>query len=346
MEIFGPVFSLLVALILGGLFLVLTGYNPFNTYFLMFKNVFGTASGMLQMLLLAQPLLLCGLSIRLGMRARVLNIGAGGQIYIGGFCSAFVGIYLKGIPAIFHILLCLIAGMAGGALWSLIPILIKIKKGVTEIVTGIMLIYVAQLFVNFMVNRPMHQDGSAAAQSNLLLESAQLPRITITSQLSAGILIGILVAIFFTWLLKYTVYGFEVNMVGVNKEAALAHGVKVNRIMLYTTLIAGACSGLTGSVEVMGTFRRLIDGFPGSVGFESIAVAVLGTSPMSVIVSALMFGAIKAGTTSLQYTVGLSDRFVSVLQGLVILLIATPALLSKLAAGLNDFTDTKERERI
>jgi simple sugar transport system permease protein len=346
LESLGPIFSLLVALLIGGLFLILMGYNPINTYFLMFKNVFGSMGGLLQMLLLAQPLLLCGLAIRMGMRARVLNIGAGGQIYMGGLCAAAVGIYVQGLSAWIHIPLCLTAGMLGGALWSLVPILIKIKKGVSEIITGIMMIYIAELFVNFMVNGPMREPGAAVAQSYMIQESAKLPRLAATSQVSIGIIIGLMVAVLFTLILKHTVYGFEVLMIGSNKEAAQVHGIKTNHIMIYTTLISGACAGLAGSVEVLGTFQRLIQGFAGSAGFEGIAVAVLGTSPMTVIISALMFGTIKTGTTSLEYTIGLSEHFVSVLQGLVIVLIAAPALLPKLIDWVQNFVHQQEGERV
>ena len=318
-------FSLVIALLVGALIILASGNNPFDIYAKLFTGALGSRNGIFQTLLQATPLLFCGLAVCIGMKAGLLNLGVEGQLYMGALAAAVVGVYVKGLPAALHIPLCILAGMAGGALWSLIPILMKVYRGTHEVVSALMLNYIAILFVEWLVNYPLREPGSAAAQTHPLAETATLPKLAPRTQVTAAIFIGVVLAILLTLMLKKSVLGYEITLVGANSRGAAAAGVPVARTLFTTMLLSGMCAGLAGTMEIMGTHGRLIQGFSPGYGFDGIAVAVLGSSPVSVIFSALLFGALRAGGMALSFGTNLSVKFITTLQGVIILLIAAPA---------------------
>ncbi|MEF9853687.1 MAG: ABC transporter permease [Hydrogenoanaerobacterium sp.] len=331
---FTPLYSLLLALFIGGIIILISGNNPFEIYSKLLNGAFGSRNGIMQTLLQSTPLIFCGLSVAVGMRGGLLNLGVEGQLYIGALCSSLVGLYAKGLPSFVHITLCILAGMVGGAVWAFLPVFLKIKRGTHEVVTALMLNYIASLFIDYMTNYPLMAKDSSVAQSEIILPSAFLPKLVPRSQVSCGILIGVVLAILLSLVLKKTVFGYSITLVGQNQLAAKAAGVPINKIMISTMLIAGACAGLAGTVEVLGTYNRLIMGFSPGYGFDGIAVAVLGSSPIMVIFSALLFGALRAGGMALQFGTNLSVKFITALQGIIILLIAAPALCTHLFKAL------------
>ncbi len=327
------VFSLVFALLVGALIVLLSGNDPVAIYGKLFSGAFGSRKNIFQTLLQTTPLLFSGLAVCIGLKAGLLNLGVEGQLYMGALASAIVGVYVRGLPAALHIPLCMLAGMLGGALWAMGPILMKIYRGTHEVVSALMLNYIAILFVEWLINYPLRQPKSAAAQMYPLEKSALLPRLAPRSQATIAIIFGVLLAVLLFLLLKKTVLGYKITLVGANRHAASALGVPVNRIMITTMAISGLCAGLTGSMEIMGTHGRLIQGFSSGYGFEGIAVAVLGASPLSVIFSSLLFGALKAGGMALSFGTNLSVKFITTLQGVIILLISAPAFATSMLKG-------------
>lgn len=298
-----------------------------DIYAKLLMGALGSRMGIFQTLLQATPLLFCGLSVALGMRGGLLNLGVDGQLYMGAFTSTLAGLYIKGLPAYIHIPICMLAGMAGGAIWALLPVLLKIKRGIHEVVTALMLNYIAKLFVDFVTNYPLREKGSAVAQTPVLEATSILPRLFPRSQVTIAIIIGIVLAILMSMMLKKTTLGYKITLVGANKNASAAAGVGVNQILVLTMMLSGLCGGLAGAMEVMGTYNRLIQGFSPGYGFDGIAVAVLGGSPISVIFSALLFGTLRSGGMALSFGTNLSVKFITMLQGIIILLIAAPNLM-------------------
>lgn len=339
-----PLYSLLLALLIGGIIILASGNNPFDIYAKLIKGAVGSRNGILQTLLQSTPLIFCGLSVAVGMRGGLLNLGVEGQLYIGALCSTLVGLYAKGLPAFVHIPLCLLAGMLGGAAWAFLPVFLKIKRGTHEVVTALMLNYIASLLIDYMTNYPLMAKDSSVAQSEVILPSAVLPKLVPRSQVTWGIFIGVVLAILISVLLKKTVFGYQVTLLGKNQLAAKAAGVPINKVMISTMLIAGACAGLAGTVEVLGTYNRLIMGFSPGYGFDGIAVAVLGSSPIMVVFSALLFGALRAGGMALQFGTNLSVKFITALQGIIILLIAAPALCTHLMKALKPRAKSPAKE--
>jgi len=340
-----PFYSIALAAIIGAVIILASGNSPLTIYSKLIVGAFGSGNGLQQMLLQTTPLLFCGLSVAVSMKCGLLNLGVEGQLYMGALASAATGIYFQGLPQWLHIPLCILAGMAGGALWAFLPVWLKIKRGTHEVVTALMLNYIAVLFIEFMVNYPMGDRNSSVAQTDVLPSSATLPKLFIKSQVSVGIIIGIVLAVILAFVFKQTILGFQITLTGAGIKAAAASGVNVNRIMIVTMIISGVCSGLAGTVEVMGTYNRLIQGFSPGYGFDGIAVAVLGGSPVTVIFSALLFGALRAGGMALNFGTNLSVKFITTLQGIIILLIAAPELSENIWRKLRKyFAKIKKRE--
>lgn len=324
--------SLILALLIGALIILMSGNNPIEIYIKLFGGALGSRNSILQMLLQATPLLFSGLAVSISMKAGLLNLGVEGQLYMGALAATLVALNVKELPAFVHIPLCMLAGMIGGAAWAFLPVWLKIKRGTHEVVTALMLNYIAQLFVDFMTNYPLRAHNATVAQSDMLPLSATLPKLFARSQVTIAIFVGVALALLLDFMMRKTVLGYQITMVGSNNRAATASGVPAHRVMIVTMLISGMCAGLLGTMEVMGTHNRLIQGFSSGYGFDGIAVAVLGTSPISVIFSSLLFGALRAGGLALSFGSNLSVKFINTLQGIIILLIAAPDFSSSLLA--------------
>lgn len=321
-----PLFSIVFAFIIGGIIVAISGNSPIEVYKLLIYGAFGSSKGILQTILQSTPLLFSGLAVFLGLKGGILNLGVEGQLYMGALFSAASSIYIKFLPSPIHLLVSIMAGMLGGMLWSFLPIWLKIKKGAHEVVTALMMNYIAILSVDYLLNYPMRAADSSVAQTEIIQPTAQLARLFPRSKVTIAIIIGIVIAIALNLLLKKTILGYKITIVGSNRKAAAASGIHVNRTMIVTMLISGMCAGLAGSMEVMGTYYRLVQGFSSGYGFEGIAVAVLGRSPISVIFSAIIFGALKAGGIMLNFGTNLSSKFITVLQGIIIVLISAPMM--------------------
>lgn len=338
-----PLYSLLLAFIIGSIIIWASGNSPIEIYGMLIRGSFGSRKSILQTLLQATPLLFCGLAVTFGLKGGILNLGVEGQLYIGALFSSLAAIYLKGLPAPIHIFISIVAGMIGGMLWAFLPIWLKIKRGAHEVVTALMMNYVATLLLDYLLNYPMREPNSSVAQTARIQETAQLTGIFENSKVSIAIIIGILLAIGLHFLLKKTVLGYKITMVGSNEKAAASSGIHVNKVLITTMLISGLCAGLAGTMEVLGSYHRLIQGFSSGYGFEGIAVAVLGATPISVIISSIIFGALKAGGIMLNFGSNLSVQFISVLQGIIIVLISAPMLIPNLKKSFNKKLRLKER---
>ena len=321
-----PLVSLALAMLVGTVFILLSGNSPGRVYALMFEGALGTPAGVKQSLLQATPLIFCGLSVAVGRKGGLLNLGVEGQMYMGALAAAVCGLFLNGLPRFLHVPLCIVAGAVGGSLWSLLPVVLKLKRGVHEVVSSLMLNYIALLFVEFLTTYPLHSGESYTAQTKRLAASATLTRLFPDSQVSTALFIAIATVLLMYWFFKVTPAGYKINMAGANLTAAQAAGIPTARVMVLAMLMAGAVAGLAGVGETLGTHERLVYSFSPGFGFTGIAVAMLGNSLITVIFSSLLFGALRAGSVALSFGTNLSVRFINMLQGVIILLIAAPAI--------------------
>lgn len=278
----------------------------------------------------AAPLVFTGLSVALAFRGGLFNIGSQGQATIGVILSALVGFALPLPPGV-HLLVALIAGAAGGALWGFIPGILKARTGAHEVINTIMLNYVAVYFLSWIIVQSGVQNPNRSdAISKPVESSAQLPRLLGDNlRVHAGILLAVLVTWFVAWLLNRSTLGFEFRAVGENPDAARTAGISVAKTYVLVMAISGLLAGLGGSQMVLGsTANALTPLVIAQIGFDGILVALLGrVKPWGVLLAALLFGALQAGGNRMQSYSGISLELVTVLQALIVIFIAAPALV-------------------
>ena len=241
-----PVWALCVALGIGAAFISLAGGNPWSAYWAVAYGAFGDVFGFGATLTKMAPILLAGLGVALAARVGLFNIGAEGQIYLGGLGAAWVGLYVPGLPAALHIPLALAASGVAGGLWALLPAYLRVTRGVNEVITTLLMNYIAIQVVGYVVNGPMMEPGAPYPFSPVLRESAHLPLILPEADAHAGILLGLAAAVGLHWLLHRSALGYQIRAVGFNLSAAAANRtyvadfmrqmIDLHRVKLYAWL--------------------------------------------------------------------------------------------------------------
>jgi general nucleoside transport system permease protein len=274
----------------------------------------------------AAPLILGGLAVGVAFRAGLFNIGVQGQLIMGAICAGYVGFAWE-LPTGLHVLVALIAGILGGAIWGGLVGLLKAKTGAHEVITTIMLNYIAYYFLGYLLGLNGYQKPkSNEATSSTIHHTARLPHLF--GNLHAGIILAILAAIGCWWLLSRSTLGFTLKAVGANAFAARTAGMKIERSYITVMVISGALAGLIGCSQVLGTRHVVTQDIDAGFGFDAITVALLGRgSPFGTVLAGLLFGAFRAGgLTMATYTTTPSD-VVSVIEPVMVLFIAAPALV-------------------
>jgi general nucleoside transport system permease protein len=326
-----------VALVVGALLILAAGANPGRAYLALSDGAFGSAYALGVSLQKATPLMLTGLSVLLAFRAGMLNIGAEGQLYMGALASVLVGVYVTGLPAALHATLALGAGAAAGALWGGVAGVLKAARGVNEIISTIMLNFVAIYLVSYLVQGPFAEPPGWLHQTSLIQDTAELPLLQARSGVSVGILIAIACAVAVRYFLGRTARGFELRAVGLGPDTARFSGMSIRRGMVLAMLLSGGLAGVAGATEIQGVHYRLLDGFSPGYGFDGIAVAFLArASPTGVVFAAVLFGALRVGANQMQRVAEIPGSLVLVLQGLV--------MLALLAASLGEWLRRRRRE--
>lgn len=336
-----PVVSAALAIAVGSIIIVASGYDPGAAFAALFKGAFGTPKAVGDTLLKSTPLILTGLAVAYGFRAGLFNIGAEGQLFMGGLAATALGLSLAGLPWWVMVPLMLLAAIVAGASWAFVPALLKAKIGAHEVITTMMFTYIGRYFVSYLVNGPLKEPGNIP-QTPALDPAGQLPRIA--SLFSEGTLenvaflnlgrghMGIFVALaaaVIIWLiLKYTTLGYENRAVGFNRWASETAGISVQWTTVKALCISGSLAGLAGAVEVMGVHHRLFDQFSSGFGFTGIAVALLAKNhPLGVIPAAVLFGALSAGATMMQFEAKVPQDIISIIQALVIFFVAAEEIV-------------------
>lgn len=307
------------ALGLVALGLLLLGQAPGPALAALWRGAFGDADAVATTLVKAAPLLLTGVAVALSFRSGVWNIGAEGQLVLGALAATAVATrLLPEAPVAVLLPACALAGAAGGALLAAIAGALRVFRGVSEVISTILLNFVALQALALAVHGPLQEASGAYPQSDALPAAALLPAL---GRVHAGVVVAALVAPAAAWALFRTPAGFRLRAVGLSPLAARFAGISPERETLVALGVAGALAGLAGAFEVMGVTRRLFEGLASGAGYTAIAVALLARlHPLGVIPAALFFGALDAGAGSMQRNAGVPSVVTQVVQGLVILL--------------------------
>ena len=275
------------------------------------------------------PLIFAGLGLGIGFQAGLFNIGAQGQIILGGMFGGYVGFAMH-LPPGLHLLLALVGAMLGGAIWASIAGVLKARTGAHEVIVTIMLNNIAIYLIAYVLTlKAFRRPGSTNPISPFIDSSAQYPLLLGSGfRLHAGFLLALAAAVGVWWLMNRSTLGFTFRAVGANPSAARTAGMSVTRTYIWVMAIAGALAGLGGSAQVLGTEKVLTAGVAASFGFDAITVALLGRSkPLGIVLAGVLFGALRAGGFAMQARTGTPIDVVLVVQSLIVLLIAAPPLV-------------------
>jgi simple sugar transport system permease protein len=318
MSILVPVCSVLLALLVGAAFLALAGRDPWFLYGEMFSGVFGSRYGLTETVVKAIPLVIAGLGVGLAFRMRLWNIGGEGQLFMGACAATWVALTFPEQPAWVLLPGMFVVAAVGGGLWGLLPAIPRAYLGVNEIITTLMLNYVAILWVDYLVYGPWRDPAGFGFPLTARFSSGAILPTLGESRIHAGLLVGFALALLLYLVLYRTRWGYEIRVVGDSPGAARYAGISIERNILLVMLVSGAICGLAGMVEVSGLAHRLQPGFSPGYGYTAIIIAWLARlNPLSIILVAFLFGALQVGGYVVQ-TSGVSATTVAMLQGLIL----------------------------
>lgn len=279
-------------------------------------------------LLVSTPYIFAGLALTIGFRGGLFNIGAEGQLFVGGLASVFVGYSFTNLPWFIHLPLAILAGMLAGGIWGAIPGILKAWRGAHEVINTIMMNYIAFFLADFMLNGPMSRADSMPITPDIS-QSAYLPAFfDRPMRIHWGFILALVFAWVVYWFLWKTKYGLEIRMVGSNPRGARYAGINITLITAVTMALSGALAALAGVSQALGVTHRMEPSFSPGYGFDAIALALLGNShPFGVVLASLLFGFLRSGAARMQSAAGVPVEIIRIVQGMVIIFVAAPEIV-------------------
>lgn len=311
--------ALAAALLVAAALMWLAGHDPLLAFSALLGGAFGSVDGWSEVAVKACPLLFTGLAVAVSFQTGLWNIGAEGQLLVGALATVACAPWVASLPGFIAVPACLLAAALAGGLWAGIAGQLKLRRNVNEVISTIMLNFVALHLVSYLVQGPLRESTGQYPQTDALPAWMWLPRLAPPHRVHLGLLLAGLAAVL-CWVLLYrTRAGYEMRAVGASVPAARLAGIPVDARFLTAVLLSGALAGLAGGVEVAAVTRRMYERFSPGWGFTAIAVGLLGRlSPLGVVVAALCFGALDAGSAAMQRIAGVSSVMVSVIQATVV----------------------------
>jgi general nucleoside transport system permease protein len=330
-----PLISIVLSVLVGSLIIIASEWlvtgelKPglaIDAFAALVEGSVGSEEAIVNTLVTAMPLLLGGLAVGLAFKGGLFNIGVQGQFMMGALGSVIVGVQLRESPAVIAIPAALAAGMAFGAAWGFIPGFLKATSGAHEVVTTIMLNLIAVEVLAAAVNGPLTVQGSVSPITPDV-GNAALP-VFLGTNGHIGIIYAPLMAVLYGWLLFRTTRGFEIRIAGSSPDAARYAGMSPRRLIIWTMSVSGMLAGMAGATDLLGVTHQMASSYGTTVGFDSIAIALLGrTSPVGIVLAALLFGALRTGSASMQIQAGVPAELVGVLQATILFfLVASPVV--------------------
>lgn len=336
LQLSAPVLAILFGMVISSIIILAIGRSPLEVFGIMVRFSLGRTDSLFSILFKATPLILSGLAVAMSFRVNLFNIGVEGQYYMGAFCAAYVGFTLRGLPLGVHLPLALLAAVAGGMLWGLLPIVLKLRRGAHEVITTIMMNYIAAALLLFLINdvfRDPTQVGTPRVRTPIVAAAARIPSLgplfaqlgwtgTDVQKLNALLILGVLLALVLAFMLARTRFGYEVRAVAANPDAAEAAGIPNAGVQFWMFMLSAGVAGLIGLNDILGFFGYLDIDFPKGLGFLGISIALLArNNPLGVIPAALLFGFLDRGAQGVQFFARVPKETIVIMQAIIILAI-------------------------
>lgn len=317
LQLLGP---FAIAILVGAVVLFASGRDAIGTYWLLVQESLGGTTQIANTLVAATPVLLTGLATAVAFRSGIFNVGVEGSLYVGAFAAAWVGFSFAGLPGPLLIVLAVVVAGLAGALWALVPGVLRARWRVDEVVTTLMLNYVAILLTSWLVNYYFLAPDIANSMSPLIARQARLSSLMPPSQLTIAFVAALVITGLYAYFFSRTTIGYELRMTGLNPRFARAVGINLVRAVLVAFIISGLLGGVAGAFQILGVNYRFIDHFSPGYGFTGIAVALLGRGhPVGIVLSALFFGALSSGGAMIQLFSDIPLDLINILQGTVMI---------------------------
>ncbi len=327
------VLAVCLALAVGAIFILVSNQNPIDAYKALLEGAFGSRRGIAETLVAATPLILGGLAFAIASRASMFNIGIEGQMIIGSLAAGLVGAAQWGLTPWLYVPIAVVIGGIAGGLWGAIPGVLKARSGASEVITTIMLNYLAYRISTYMVTSAGEWLSLVDPQqkaTNKVDPNSRLPIILEKTRLHAGFILAIVMGLILWYVLFRTTFGYRIRTVGLSRGAADYAGIAWGQTIVKAMFLSGFLAGLAGASETLGLLGRHYDSRSG-YGFTAIAVGLVGrNNPIGVIFAGLLFGALRSGSNAMQSNAGTSKELVLILQALVILAISALSSLEYL----------------
>jgi ABC-type uncharacterized transport system permease subunit len=302
---FIPVLAILLSLLIGSLPIIFTGNSPIEAFRWLLFGAAGNSVRLGATLTRATPILLSGLAATISFRSGVFNVGGEGQLYMGALGATLVALYMPPLPAYIHIPLCLLASFVFGAIWSLIPGILKAYKKIDEVIVTIMMNFIAFWIVSYLVHGPMREQNAMFSYTPRIPDTTILPILIKGTQLHLGYILALLVAVFVFILLNKSSLGYQMRAVGGNIGAAHYSGIDTKRVLLSVFWISGGIVGIAGALEILGVQYRLSDFFSPGYGWDGIGVALVGNTQVGgVLFASHFFALLRSGAGELERRMG------------------------------------------
>lgn len=323
---------LLLALGVGALVIAVSGKNPVAAYLALFRGAFGGYKAVANTLDRSSVMILTGLAAVLAFSTSVRNLGIEGQLYAGAFIAAWVGFGIRGLPSPLHIALAFAASAVAGAAWGLVPILLRTRWNVDEIVTSLMFNYIAMFFTAYLVAFPFKSNTTILPGTDPILQTAKLPRLIRGSALNLGFPVALILVFVVHWFLFKTKQGYELRMVGMNPRFSAYAGLPVQRSALMGMLLSGAMAGIGGASLILGFFGRFITQFSQGYGWDGIVISLLAkNNPIAVIPAAVFYAGLANGALEMQSATQVPNMLVSTVKGVIMFIVTAQVFLQYLA---------------
>jgi simple sugar transport system permease protein len=316
-----------LALVVGAIIILCLGKNPLAGYGYLIEGALSSPSRIAQSLMSACPLIFTGLCVSFAYKCGVFNLGGEGQFIMGATCTLIV-LQILPVEGPLGILIGMLAGIIAGGLWGMLPGIMKIARGLNELITTIMLNYIATLFMGYCYSGPFRESAGGNPQTAAVADSLKFLKL---DKMHIGVIIAVILAFVLWYVIFKTSFGFKIRAVGINPTAARVAGYPVKRLILLSFIISGAIAGLGGAVELMGKSYRLMNGFGSGFGFTGVAIALIAQlNPIATMVVAIFFGMLSTGASNMQAGIAVPTAIIEIIRALIIIFAVTGMAMLKM----------------